>query len=170
MALAQCIHLSPSLPLQEILTLEQRLWRLRSDKARSALRDSGEPNYLNSPKRAAAPTIQRRYSTESQMTMDELAVVSIEAERLQRISEQAETQLRLAERFGEPVDPALRNQCGSPVILWPTGSPRDTPRGAQRGSPFPTALLGNFPAVLRQARPAVRGRHEASGARAQHRV
>ena len=120
MASAQCIHLSPSLSLQEILTLEQRLWRLRSDKARSALRDSGEPNYLNSPKRAAAPTVQRRYSTESQMTMDELAVVSIEAERLQRISEQAETQLRLAERFGEPVDPALRNQCGEPVILWPT--------------------------------------------------
>ena len=113
-ALAQCIHLGHSLPLQEILTLEQRLWRLRSDKARSALRDSDEPNYLNSPKRAAAPpTIQRRYSTGSQMTMDELAVVSDEAERLQRISEQAETQLRLAERFGEPVDPALRNQRGS---------------------------------------------------------
>ena len=120
MASAQCIHLSPSLSLQEILTLEQRLWRLRSDKARSALRDSDEPNYLNSPKRAAAPTVQRKYSTESQMTMDELAAVSDEAERLQRISEQAETQLRLAERFGEPVDPALRNQCGEPVILWPT--------------------------------------------------
>jgi len=123
-ASAQCIHLSPFLSLQEILTLEQRLWRLRSDKARSALRDSDEPNYLNSPKRAAAPTVQRKYSTESQMTMDELAAVSDEAERLQRISEQAETQLRLAERFGEPVDPALRNQCGNACHTMANGLPR----------------------------------------------
>ena len=106
--------LSASVSLQDILTLEQRLWRLRSEKARSALRYSDEPNYLNSPKRAAAPTLPQRYSTESQTTMDELALVSDEAGRLQRISEHAETQLRLAERFGEPVDPALRKQCGSP--------------------------------------------------------
>ena len=104
---------------QEILALEQQLWRLRSDKARSALRDSDEPNYLNSPKRAAAPTVQRSYSAESQMAMDDLAVVSDEAARLQRISEQAEVQLRLAERFGEPVDPALRNQCGTSRIRYP---------------------------------------------------
>ena len=97
---------------QEILALEQQLWRLRSDKAREALRDSDEPNYLNSPKRAAAPTVQRSYSAQSQMAIDDLAVVSDEAARLQRTSEQAEVQLRLAERFGEPVDPALRNQLG----------------------------------------------------------
>ena len=119
---------------QEILALEQQLWRLRSDKARSALRDSDEPNYLNSPKRAAAPTVQRSYSAESQMAMDDLAVVSDEAARLQRISEQAEVQLRLAERFGEPVDPALRNQCGLPVILWPR-EPHVMPHAAPHAQP-----------------------------------
>ena len=58
------------------------------------------------------------------MTMDELAAVSDEAERLQRISEQAETQLRLVERFGEPVDPALRNQCGNACHTMANGLPR----------------------------------------------
>ena len=56
--------------------------------------------------------MQRSYSAQSQMAIDDLAVVSDEAARLQRTSEQAEVQLRLAERFGEPVDPALRNQLG----------------------------------------------------------
>ena len=47
--------------------------------------------------------MQRSYSAQSQMAIDDLAVVSDEAARLQRTSEQAEVQLRLAERFGEPV-------------------------------------------------------------------
>ena len=94
---------------QEILQLEQRLWRLRSEKARSALRDSDTPNYLNSPKRSAPPPVHRRYSADSQAALNELAAISDEAGRLQGLSEKAEAQLRLAERYGEELDRSLRS-------------------------------------------------------------
>ena len=143
---------------QEILQLEQRLWKLRSEKAREALRGSDTPNYLNSPKRAP-PAVHKRYSAQSQATMDELAGFTEQAERLQRAADAVETQLRLAERFGEFMSPTLRNEIGQ---LY-----GDATRLVERGlDGIQTVALVSGKQDARVSRKALVGRLEGLAARA----
>ena len=53
--------------------------------------------------------MHRRYSADSQAALNELAAISDEAGRLQGLSEKAEAQLRLAERYGEELNRSLRS-------------------------------------------------------------